>query len=190
MANELDEYGKSIAENVGYMPAVMGAGKAGGSFMDFVGSLLGGSQSPAQPAARAQAPAPAAKTNMQPDFLTGLWNAITSGVQSTVDAARDDYGNLQEGKLPQHAVKDAQTALMMTGRGGFGPGMAKIPATRSVQRTFDPAEGWKEVNEVLTPSVDPLKSIFMGNLGGSKFADLMLKLLQGVRQNAKGAPVE
>jgi hypothetical protein len=181
MANELDDFGKSIAENIGYMPAVMGAGKAGGSFMDFLGSLLGGSQAPAQPAAKAPAPAPAAtKTNMQPDFLSGLWNAITSGAQSTMDAARDDFGNVQEGKLPQHAVKDAKTALMMTGRGGFGPGLARIPAQARME--FDPKEGWK-IGEKISESVDPLKSLFMKP---GAFNDLLMTILTQARKNAPG----
>ncbi len=77
--------------------------------------------------------------------------------------------------------------MMMMGRGGLGPGMGKIPATRSVQRTFDPAEGWKEVNEVLTPSVDPIKSLLMRN--PNQFTNLLLKLLQENRQNVKGLPM-
>lgn len=182
-----DDIAQSVAENIGVMPLVTKAGEMGSGFMDFLGSLLGGG--------KAKAPAPAKpqvqlqpQAAEQPDFLSGLWNAITGGGQGTVDAFRDDWGNIQEGKLPQHAKKDALTAMMMSGRGGFGPGMTKIPATRSVKKVFDPQRGWEEIDEVFTPSVDPIKSLFQGNLGGSQFSDLMLKILRGLRQNQSTIP--
>ena len=175
---EPEDLARGIAENVGYMPMVNKAGEMGSSFLDFLGSLMGGGKAQQAPA-RAQP-----QQAQQPGFLGGLLNAIMSGAQGTADAFNRDVSKVSEGKLPPELMKDASTAMMMTGRGGFGPGLAKVPATRSVQKVFDPAEGWKEINEVVTPSMDPIKSLLQGS--PNQFTNLLLKLLQLNRQNTGG----
>jgi hypothetical protein len=179
-----EDLAKGIAENIGYMPIVNKAGEMGSGLMDFLGSLIGGGQAKTPAKGGGGAPPQA------PGFLGGLWNAIMSGAQGTGDAFQQDVDRVKGGGPPTGILKDANTAMMMSGTGpaarGLGPGMAKIPATRSVQRVFDPAEGWKEINEVVTPSMDPLKSLLTANPSG--FTDMLLKLLQLQRQNTKGSP--
>lgn len=188
MPDDITDFGKNIAENIGYMPAVMGAGKAGSGFMDFLGSLFGGAKTPAaMPASRAAQPAAAGDSN----FISGLWNAITSGAQGTADAFQQDVDRVKGGGWPTGIAKDLGTALQFSGTGPLSRGMTglpRIPATRSVQRVFDPDGGWKEINEVITPSMDPIKSLLQGNVFGSEWSDLLMKLLQGTRANAKGGP--
>lgn len=177
MADPTDDFARSIAENIGLMPAVTKAGEMGSGFINFLGSLLGGGAGPAQAAQKPQAPAPA------PAQSGGLMDWIRS--TGALDAFDQDVESVSRGGLPRAALKDAQTMLAMTGRGGLGPGMPKIPATRV--KTSDPTGGWQETGEIL-PSVDPIKSLGLGNVFGSTFSDILLKLLAQTRKNAAGIP--
>lgn len=182
---ELDDFGKTIAENIGYMPVVQGAGKAGAGAMDWISSLFGGGDAKAQPTPKAQpqqqAKAPAQAGGGFMDFLSGLLGSVGSGARGSMDALQTDIDAVKQLKSPPELTKLLSQAMMMTGRGGFGPGLARIPAQRVGTKVFDPDKGWiwREFEDL--PSVDPIKSLFMKP---GDFNDLMSIILQRSREQA------
>lgn len=126
------------------------------------------------------------------DFLGSLLKPFQEGWQSTVANFEGDVDKMKEGGLPSNFIKMAQDMSTMTGSGmlssGMGPGMAKIPGYVTGQTTFDPKKGWEFIKEAEYPSVDPLKSLLQGNILGSDFSDMLMKLLQQFRVNTKGSP--
>lgn len=126
------------------------------------------------------------------DFLGSLLKPFQEGWQSTVANFEGDVDKMKEGGLPSNALRDIQGLMMMSGTGmlpqGLGPGMAKLPAYVTGKKTFDPQKGWEFIKEAEYPSVDPLKSLLQGNILGSDFSDLLMKLLQMGRVQTKGSP--
>ena len=128
------------------------------------------------------------------DFIGSLLKPFREGAQSTVDSATDDWDKITSGRTPQHLVKDVQGLMAMSGTGqlaqGMGPGMAKLPAYMTGTKTFDPKKGWEFIKEAEYPSVDPFKSLLQGNVLGSEFSDILMKLIQNMRVGTKGSPLQ
>lgn len=176
---EPEDLGRDIAENIGLMPLVTRAGEAGSGFLNMLQSLLPGGAAPQATRGGEEQ----GRTSPSPPKEGGFLSWLGSLYQPTVDAFQQDVRAVSEGRAPMSAMKDLATGLQFAGGSKFGPGMPRVPATRSVQRVFDPAKGWIDVagTEEILPSVDPLRSIFMG--GGSPLADLYQKILALNRSN-------
>jgi hypothetical protein len=126
------------------------------------------------------------------DFLGSLIKPFQEGWQSTAANFEGDVDKVKEGGLPSNFLKMMQDMSMMSGSGmlsrGIGPGMGKIPGYITGQKTFDPQKGWEFIKEAEYPAIDPLKSLLQGNVLGSEFSDMLMKLLQQMRTNVKGGP--
>lgn len=126
-------------------------------------------------------------------YVDSAVNPVQQGWQSTVDNFQGDVGKVEEGHLPSNAIRDIGGMIGMTGSGsgasyGAGPGLAKLRGYQTGQTVFDPQKGWQFIKEAEYPAMDPLKSLLQGNILGADFSDLLMKILQQTRVNAKGSP--
>lgn len=108
------------------------------------------------------------------DFLSGLWGATTSGIQSTADAAVSDWERIKQGRAPNKAIEAIGQAI-----GAYQPATGlrpTVPANTLMRKTFDSRTGWGQT-PMDHPSVDPLISLLMSGKQGS-MRDWILRALR------------